>query len=174
MAVGRAGPHAKPSTAHRQGEGRSRFQQVGWVGRRLPDQGGRAAPSQERTTWGHWAQGCPGARQSWGGCGAGQQVRTLGGREAALAAALGGAGSGLGGVQKVADFLQEGVSVSQSPYPGGPGPSPLLPLQQAAPLLASWKSGKVTAEPAPSQVPQEEEVTHPWERRGTRGGRRLG
>ncbi|XP_055270616.1 villin-like protein isoform X3 [Moschus berezovskii] len=41
------------------------------------------------------------------------------------------------------------VSVSQSPYPGGPGPScPLLPLQQAAPRLASWKSGKVTSESA--------------------------
>lgn len=37
--MGRAGPHAKPSTAHRQGEGRSRFQQVGWAGRRLPGPG---------------------------------------------------------------------------------------------------------------------------------------
>ena len=102
---------------------------------------------------------------------AGENTGGQGGR---TRSSSGWSGVGAGGVQKVADFLQEGVSVSQSPYPGGPGPSPLLPLQQAAPLLASWKSGKVTAEPAPSQVPQEEEVTHPWERRGTRGGRRLG
>lgn len=101
----------------------------------------------------------------------------MGAREAALGAALGGAGSGLGwgwGGRKWQIFYRMGVSVSQSPYPWGPGPSPLLPLQQAAPLLASCKSGKVTVESAPSQVSQEEEVTHPGERRGTRGGRRLG
>ena len=162
--MGRAWPHAKPSTAHRQGEGRSSFQQVGWVGKRLPGPGWEDCSESGAYHVGSLGSGLPRGPAELGR----QRSRpagenTAGGGEAATRAALGGVGSrrGGGGERKWRIFYGMGVSVSQSPYPGGPGPSPLLPLQQAAPLLASWKSGKVTSESAPSQVPQEEEVHTP-------------
>lgn len=113
---------------------------------------------------GSLGSGMPRDWQSWGGSGAGQQVRTLAGAGRLQPEQLWverGWGGGWAEGRKWQIFCRMGVSVSQSPYPGGPRPSPLLPLQQAAPLLTSWKSGKVTSESAPSQVPQEEEVHTP-------------
>ena len=96
--MGRAWPHAKPSTAHRQGEGRSSFQQVGWVGKRLPGPGWEDCSESGAYHVGSLGSGLPRGPAELGR----QRSRpagetTAGGGEAAPRAALGGVGSRRGG-----------------------------------------------------------------------------
>ena len=157
--MGRAWPRARPSTAHRQGEGASSLQQVGRAGRGLGGPGWGGLPQIGCTTWGHWAWGCRGAGRTGKAASSPAGENTGGGREAATKATLRG--------KKVSDFLWGGgMSVSQSPYTWGRGPVRTSHSSRQRPPPPSWKSGKVTSGSAPSQDPQEAEVTHLGEKKG--------